>query len=294
MYESIFINCSGSNIFTTLGALNNLKTELENSKIWNVSGNASLILYCKLIGLTYKQIYEKLKKLDLINSFINGHSLFPEDEDEKKEYIKKYLINSLKKTLIKDDITLIEAKKLTGITPCFIVWNRTQEKIINLNPNDTPNLKLIDCVMATLTNIGVYKTYKINDNEYSSLENIECFPVSYSYYIDINKLFYLVNITNFIKEYSLGINLGPLKDTENEFLLQKGEYHKYRIENSCQALPKIENICKLYSVFSRGNSKEEEKLSLFVLGNKQSEGFLKGKDTYKVYQKYLETIFSQA
>jgi len=148
--------------------------------------------------------------------------------------------------------------------------------------------------MASLCNIGVYKTYNINGKEYSSLENIECFPVSYSYYIDVNKLFYLVNITTYDKDYSLNINLGPLKDSEDEFLLQKGEYHKYRIENSCKALPKKENICKLYSVYSRGNSKEEEKASLFILGHRQGKGFLEEKDTYQVYQEYLETIFTQA
>ena len=294
MYESIFLNCCGSNIYTALGALDKLKHNLENVKIYNVSGNASLILYCKILGLTYKQTYDKLKNLDIINSFINGHSLLPEDEEEKKEFIKDYLIKLQRKTLIKENTTLLEVKNLTGITPCFIVWNRTLKKIINLNSKDTPDLKLIDCVMATLPNIGVYKTYTINNQEYSSLENIECFPVSYSYYNDIDKFFYLINITTYIKEYSLGINLGLLKDIEDEFLLQKGEYHKYRIENFCKSLPKNENICKLYSLFSRGNSKEEEKTSLFILGYRQASGYLEEKDTHKIYEEYLETIFKQA
>ena len=294
MYESIFINCNGSNIFTTLGALDKLKNNLENVKIYNVSGNGSLILYCKLLGLTYKQTYEKLKKLDLINTFINGHSLFPEDEEDKKDFIKEYLIKLLKKSLIKEDSTLLEIKNLTGITPCFIVWNRKLQKIDNLNPKDTPDFKLIDCIMSSLTNIGVYKTYEIKENLYSSLENIDCFPVSYSYYIDINKLFYLVNITTFDKEYSTGLNLGPLKDIEDEFLLQKGEYQKYRIENSCKVLPQKENLCKLYSMYSRGNSKEEEKASLFILGHRQGKGFLEGNDNYKIYKEYLESIFLQA
>ena len=293
MYQSLFINCIGSNIFTTLGALDKLKEKLENIKIYNVSGNASLILFYKLLGFTYQQTYEKLKKINLINSLINGHSLFPENEDEKLEYIKD-LLKKDNKSLIKESSTLLEVKNLTGISPCFIVWNRSLQKIVNINPEKNPDIKLIDCVLCSLCNIGVYKTYDIDDNTYSSLENIECFPVSYSYYTDIDKLFYLVNITSYDKDYSWGLNLGPLKDSEDEFLLQKGEYHKYRIENSCKSLPKPKNILKIYSLFSRGNSKEEEKASLFILGHRQAKGFLEEKDTYKVYQDYLETIFRQA
>lgn len=294
MYQSAFINCCGSNIYTTLGALDRLKKEVENVTIWNVCGNASLILYYKLIGLTAKQTYEKLKSLDIINSLINGHSLLPENQEEKIEYIKNYLTKSLKNSLLKEDSTLEEVKKLTDITPCFIVWNRSQGKIENLNPKDNPRMKLIDCVMATLVNIGVFNTYKINNSLYSSLENIECFPVSHTYYNDIEELFYLVNITQYIKEYSLGNNMGPLKETEDELLLQKGEYNKFRIEKNCKALPHSENVCKLYSIFSRGNSKEEEKASLFILGFKLADGFEKKKDTHLVYKEYLESIFSQS
>lgn len=294
MYDSIFINSSGSNIFTTLGSLDKLKTTLENIKIWNVTGNASLILYFKILGLTYKQTYDKIKNFDLINSLINGHSFFPEDEDEKKEYLKEYLTKSNKKSLIKADSNLKEIQNLTGLSPCFIVWNRSKGKIENLNCEDNPNIMLIDAIMATLCNIGVYKTYTINNEDYSSLENIECFPVSKSYYTTVEKLFYLVNITIFDKEYSLGNNLGPLKETEDEFLFQKGEYNKYRIENNCKALPNQENICKLYSVFSRGDSKEEEKASLFILGHRQAKGFLEDEDTRKIYKEYLKTVFAQA
>ena len=294
MYDSIFINSSGSNIFTTLGSLDKLKTNLENIKIWNVTGNASLILYFKILGLTYKQTYEKLKNLEIINSLINGHSFFPEDEEEKKEYLKDYLINTSKKTLIKADTTLSEIKQLTGLKPCFIVWNRSKRNIENINCDDNPDIFLIDAIMATLPNIGVYKTYTINNNIYSSLENIECFPVSKSFYLKLESLFYLVNITVFDKDYSLGNNLGPLKDTEDEFLFQKGEYNKYRIENNCKALPNQENICKLYSVFSRGDSKEEEKASLFILGHRQAKGFLEDQDTHKIYKEYLKTVFTQA
>ena len=294
MYESIFLNCNGSNIFTTLGALDKLKNKLENVKFWNVCGSASLILFFKLLGLTAKQTYENLKNLEIINTFINGHSLFPEDQEEKKDYIIKYLEGFFKTSLFNNEVTLEEVKRITGLTPCFIVWNRSQQKIVNLNPKDTPFIKLVDCVLASLTNIGIFTNHQIADHIYSSLENIECFPVSYSYCSEVKNLFYLINITTFIKEYSLGINLGPLSQVEDEFLLQKGEYNKHRIENSYKVLPHQENVCRLYSVYSRGNSKEEEKASLFILGHRQASGFLESKDTEVVYKEYLKSIFSQS
>jgi hypothetical protein len=295
MYESIFLNGCGSNIFTSLGALDKLRNKLENVRIWNVCGNSSLILYFKIIGMTSKQTFDVLKDFNIINTFINGHSLFPENEEEKTEYIKNFLEKFLlkKQTLFKTDTTLEEVEKITGITPCFIVWNRTDKRIDNLNPNDTPNLKLLDCIMATLTNIGVFNSYKIKSTEYSSLENIESFPVAFSYCIDPSTLFYLINVTEFIKGYSKGLNLGPLKDVEDEFLLQKSEYNKYHIEKNYKFLPHQENVCKLYSTFSRGNSKEEEKNSLYFLGLRQADGYLENKDTLKVYKEYLQDIFLQ-
>jgi len=293
MYRSVFLNCSGSNILTTLGSLDRLKHQTENIIIWNVCGNASLILFFKLLGLTAKQTFDKLKNLEIINSLINGHSLFPEDDEEKKEYILDYLKKQFKNNILKEDTTLEEVKNITNIQSSFIVWNRTKEIIENLNYKDNPHFKLIDCIMATLTNIGVFKTYDIFENSYSSLETIECFPVSYSFFLNIEELLYLVNITTFIKEYSSGNNLGPLKEIEDEFLLQKTEYLKFRVKNTCKALPHNENICKLFSIFSRGNSTEEEKISLYNLGQKQASSFLKKEDTYIAYKNYLETVFSQ-
>jgi hypothetical protein len=293
MYESIFLNGSGSNIFTSLGALDKLKNKIENIRIWNVCGNSSLILYFKLLGFTSKQTFDIIKEFNIINTLINGHSLFPEIEDEKIEFIKKFLEKYLTK-IIKNDTNLEEIEQLTGITPCFIVWNRTTKTIDNLNSKDTPKLKLLDCVMTTLCNIGVYNIYKIKNNEYSSLENIECFPVAFSYCVNPSSLFYLINITEYIKAYSKGLNLGPLKDVEDEFLLQKSEYNNYHINKNSKFLPHQENICKLHSIYSRGNSKEEEKTSLYFLGLRQAEGYLENKDTFKIYTEYLEDIFQQS
>lgn len=293
MYKNIFINCTGSNIYSTLGALDKLKDKTKNITIWNVSGNASLILFFKLLGFTPKQTFDHLKNYNLINSFVNGHSLFPEDEKKKKENIKEYLNKFFESSILDKDCTLKNVESLTGITPCFIVWNRKLKKVENLNSNDHGEIKLIDTVMATLPNIGVYTSYSIFKNVYSSLENIDPYPVAYAYYTDIDDFLYILNISEYIKEYVLDTNLGPLKNVEDEFLLQKGELNNYSIKKIIKSLPNNENVLKLYSIYSRGNSKEEEKASNFILGHRQACGYLEGKNTYLVYKDYLDSVYRQ-
>jgi hypothetical protein len=227
--------------------------------------------------------------LELINSMINGHSLIPEDQNQKKEYLLNVFLDLIDTNpIVNEDITLKEVEKLTGITCCFIVWSRTKKRIVSLGGEN----KLIDCIMASLCNIGIYDTYIINGEVFSSLENIECFPVLQTRLKDKKNVLYIANITNYKKSYSVGRNLGPLSSTEDELILQKSEYAKHRIENICVSLDG--EVCKLYSFFSRGNSSEEEKNTLFILGNKQGDAFLKDEDTKQTAKDYLSSIYSQS
>lgn len=293
MYKNIFINSNGSNIYASLGFLDRLKENTKHTTIWNVSGDASLILFFKILGFTASQTFEKLKSLEIINTFINGHSLFPENEEEKIDYLKNFLSNNIKNSILKEDCDLKTVEKLTGITPCFIVWNRTKKSVENLNSRENPDLKLLDVTLACLANIGVFKEYTINKTIYSSLENIEPIPVNYTYSDDNKDFLYVINISQYIKEYCLDNNLGPLSVNEDEFLLQKGELINFRAKEILPTLTRKENIAKVYSIYSRGISKEEEKSSLFILGYKQATGFLENVDTFKVYNQYLDSVYRQ-
>lgn len=290
MYDSLFINCSGSNLYVCLGALQRLSKEINTVKIWNITGNASLIFFFKVIGLTYKQTFDKLKKFHLVNSMTNGNSLFPEDQEEKKQFIYDFLEDNLERSsLFHKDVTLGEIENLTGLKGAFIVWSRSDKKIVNLFQS---SYKLIDCVMATLTNIGIYDTYHCHSKVYSSLENIDCMPISRAMCNDINNLLYILSISTYDKKYSYKLNLGPMKEVEDELLIQKGEYNKYRIENSSSILNK-DNTFKIYSFFSRGDTKEEEKISLYSLGTNQATGFIDKEETYPIFENYIKTIYEQ-
>ena len=45
MYDNILISSFGSNIYSTIGFLEGMKDELSSTVIWNVVGNASLIIF---------------------------------------------------------------------------------------------------------------------------------------------------------------------------------------------------------------------------------------------------------
>lgn len=291
--SSLFLNCNGSNIYTTLGLIDKIKDKVKMINIWNVTGNASLIMYFRILGYTAYQTYGHLKKHNIINSMINGHSLIPEDEEEKKNFIYSFLLEIMEACpIINKNMNLKEIEKLTGITPCFIMWCRNQKRIVNINPFLEKDYNFIECVMASLCNIGIYQTYTIEDQLFSSLETIECFPVLELCFKNKDEIFYIANITTYNKKYSFGRDLGHLADIEDELLMQKAEYGKYRIENICSNL-KNSDICKLYSYYSRGNTSDAEKDSLFLLGHKQGKTYLENGDTKETAKEYLKAINNQ-
>ena len=292
--SSLFLNCNGSNLYTTLGLIDKIKDKIKPINIWNVTGNASLIMYFRILGYTAHQTFQHLKKHNIINGTINGHSLIPEDEEEKKDFIYALLVEIMEACpIINKDMNLKEIEKLTGITPCFIMWCRSQKSIVNINPSLKKDYNFIECVMATMCNIGVYQTYELNEDIFSSLESIECFPVLQMCLKKKEDAFYIANITSFNKKYSRGRDLGPLSEIEDELLMQKAEYGKYRIENICRGMSAENDICKLYSYYSRGNSSDTEKDGLFILGHHQGESYLKGVDTKVTAMEYLKAINNQ-
>ena len=87
MYDNVFISSFGSNLYNTIGFLESMKERTSDAVIWNSVGNASLILFLRIMGFQFHQMTQQLKDLNLSHTFINGFSLIPENEEEKKEYI---------------------------------------------------------------------------------------------------------------------------------------------------------------------------------------------------------------
>lgn len=290
MYSTLFLDSEGSNLYVLLGALEQLKDHIRESKIYNVIGNASLILFFKANGYTYEQTFNKIKNFQLITSLINGYSCFPEDQEEKKTFVKNWLISICnEKHLITETTNLQDIYNLTNIFPAFILWSRTDQKTVNLNPTSAPNANFIDCVMASLCGIGSYNTYTIENKIFSNLSNINPLPF-YNIYSDNPKTTLILSISfDFDPKMKNGV-LGPFEDIENEIIYQYKElkdYHYSKFSNNDI------RKCILYSYLIRGDSSEEEKLSLYNSGKYQGQSFTEGKDTRQASKIYQSKIMNQ-
>lgn len=294
MHDSIFIASQGSNIILDLGALEELKERLLNVVHWNVAGNASLILFFKLLGYNYNQTFNKLINFNLLNNSINGSSLMPENDKERITFVRGWLEDVIKENkLFTKNINLENIYKQTNIFPCFIVWSRTKKEIINVNPDTYPEMGLIDIVMASLTALGLYNDYYIDGNQYTNIFSVDSYPCIYSYNFlaDSSNYFFVSNIitNNNRKEY----NLGPMQDKENELLNQFCDHNNFRINNLSKTFEESQMI-KLYSNLLRGECSYEAMNGLYRSGKLQGKAFLDNRDTKQEYASYIDQINLQS
>lgn len=288
MYNSVFLSCFGSSIYTTLGALNRINRILKKVVIWNVVGNASLIIYFKCLGVSYNDTVKLLDDFELTITMFNYSSLLIEDEDYKKRYIKDWLITHIENNkYINKESTLQNVYSKTGFFPCFIVWDSVNKKIVNLNPKTHPELSFIDCVLSCLCGIGTYKHYKMDNLVIKNVFAIDPIPLEYKFQLTEKELDYLYIINkNQLKNADLS-SLGPFVDIQNNLL------EEYLDRFSCKKLDnKKENILILYSNLIRTHS-QDELHNLFDFGNRMCETFLEGQSTFDRYTNELKNIEEQ-
>jgi hypothetical protein len=292
-YDSIFLSNNGTNIFTTLGFLERIEKMCERTKYWNVSGCSSLIIFLKLIGYRYKQILKILTNFPLVSTFINGSSLIPENEDDKKVYIKEWLTQHLEESkYFSPEIKLEEIFKETNLFPNFILFSRKDGKIISINPENSPQVKLIDCIMASLCYIGVYEEYSFEDKLFSNLSSIDCFPCFYIFPNTLEKCLIIGNIGKF-EDTGKVQQLGPLSKIESKIIRQYSEHEKNKIDNIFANFDNEEAV-KVHSFYRRGKLGEEEIRTLFELGSKQGASFEEKKDTELGKEHFIHEVEAQS
>ena len=293
MFNSIYLNSYGNNIFNTLGALNGMKEDISNIVIWNCSGNSSLVLFFKIFGYTFEQTFENLKKFDICNSLINGFSFMVENESEKKTYVREYLLNiASKNKLLNYDITLKEVYKKTNIFPCFVLRDKVNQRTVNVNPKDNYSFNLIDCVLASLTGIGTWLDYSIENNFYSNLLSADCYPYKHCFHMENNlETLYLFNNMNYGFD-DINANFGPLQNLENEIIRQQFERIKIKLESTKKEL-NSGNLLILTSEFCRKKVEDIKIDGYFKSGEFQAGSFKIGEETEKGLQKHLNVIANQ-
>lgn len=293
MFNSLFISSYSTNIFNTLGVLEQLKKSISDAVVWNTVGSSSLIIFFKILGFNYTQTLEKLKELELCNTFINGFSIMIENEEEKKDYIYDFLAENFDKNkLVKNKRTLGKIYQITNIFPCFLVWDKVEEKIVNINPKTKPEYDLLDCVMASLTGIGTFKEYNISDRVYSNLQSVDCFPYKGRFNLE-NKLntLYIFNdmstcFEDFIEDKT------PLFELEDEILRQQIDRNKMKLKEVKEKFSDKELVI-VRSNFSKKEPDNNKVDQYFKNGVFQGESFLLGEDTIVGIQKQNKLIEEQ-
>ena len=210
-------------------------------------------------------------------------------KDEKKEYIRDWNVRKINQvSLISTDTTLKEIFSLTNLFPNFLVYSRTDREITSLNPSVTPNINLVDCLLASLTGVGTFQNHKIDDKIYSNLNSIDSFPIDKIFTIkkEIKPLF-LGNVSFFVEpleEYQYS----PMSRNEDEILEQFLERNSYLLKNIRQEEGKViiySDIFKEVDVIKMDN--------LYKSGFLQGKNFISGQDTYSVFMDQKDTIYNQ-
>ena len=286
MYDNVMISSFGSNIYNTIGFLESLKENTRDTVIWNSVGNASLILFLKINGFQFHQMINQLKDLQLSHTFINSFSLIPENETEKKQYIREWIVRKINQvSLFTEETTLKEVFTTTNIFPNFLVYSRSDREIVSLNPSVTPNLSLVNCIMSSLTGVGTYNTYQIEDKVYSNLGCINSFPKDKMFTIKKEiKPLYIGNISFFVEPLE-ETYYTPMSKNEDEFLEQFLERNKMILEQNQEIICIHSDIFKEVDLIKMDN--------LYKSGFLQGKNFLTGTDTFKSYQDQKNSIFNQ-
>ena len=286
MYDNVFVSCFGSNLYNTIGFLESLKEETRDTVIWNSVGSASLIIFLKINGFQFHQMVQQLKDLNLAHTFMNSFSLIPENEHEKKEYIRDWIVRKINQvSLFSEDTTLKEIYSLTNLFPNFLVYSRTDREITSLNPSVTPNLTLVDCLLATLTGVGTYNTHEVDDKTYSNLNNIDSFPRNKMFTIKKEtKPLYLGNVSFFVEPLEESYYT-PMSKNEDEILEQFLERNKLKMEKEKGCVIIHSDIFKEVDGIKMDN--------LYKSGLLQGKNFLSGIDTYKSFMDQKNIIFNQ-
>lgn len=268
------INSFGNDIFTVIGALKNIKDKLMKVNHWNVLGNSSLILFLKILGYDYDKIFDILSDFKLLSYTLNLNNLMIDDQDRKISLLRNWLESHIQKTKIFDEnVTLEDVFKLTKIKACFLVWEKENKEILNINSETSPSFKLLDAVLVSLTCIGMYTNYILDKRIYSNLISIDSFP--YKYAVKDQSILYIFSSVEYFDHEESLLETNPFGELEREAISQ--QYNRNNIFLNYIKDVIRDNLLIVYSQINKKSIDLKEKKNLFNIGYKQID-FHKNKD----------------
>jgi predicted acylesterase/phospholipase RssA len=168
MLKNIIFPGGGLKGWAYIGAIRALTELVEYSVIEQVIGTSigSLFGLCYVLQIEWSYLLDFIINLDFkemididIDSILVTQSLL-----EGKKY--KQLLREVISTKIDPEITFSELKKVSKILFTINAYNITKRKEDYFNYLLTPDVKVIDAVMASCTLPLVFPAYNINNNYY--------------------------------------------------------------------------------------------------------------------------------
>ena len=180
--------------------------------------------------------------------------------------------------LFSENSTLEDVFKLTKIFPNFIVWSRKENKLIRLNPKETPNLRLIDCILSTLSFIGTFCEFNLEEDIISNYYSSISYPHNMKFILEeknINTL-YIGHKSRFFFQ-DMASKTDPFSSIETELINQTVEMNNLSIQNT-----DLENFLILYDDIYKNSFNDNKRNFCFDNGIKQGDNFKVGdcNDTY--------------
>jgi len=268
--------------FDTLGFLKEMEPSLSRAIIWNSGGASSLIIFLKCLGFTWEQMELKLNDLKCLPNIIYGGSLEPGVGQDTKREIVSWMVDIINsKKVFSQDTTMKEIYKLTKIFPNFI----TSEGCIN--PKTHPDVALLDGILASMCNFGVYDNHKIEDKEFSSFTIHNPYPLDSEVKLE-NVSLKTLYISNYSKLYNNEIF--SLFDRVENILIQQYFDRVYKIISDNHN----EDHVLINGIFDRTDITNYEIKQRVDNGKNHALMFKNGESTLKYMDEIINKIKNQS
>jgi len=169
MIKNIVFSGGGLKGWAYIGTIKALGEYIQFSQIENIAGTSigSIYAFFYILRIPWGVLLEyslnmKIKKVLDINTIYN---IYSKKSLLKGDKFKEYIITIIK-DYINPDITFKEFKKICNIKLSIICTNVTKREMEVFNHETTPDVKVIDSLMASCSVPFVFPFYKIQESYY--------------------------------------------------------------------------------------------------------------------------------
>jgi predicted acylesterase/phospholipase RssA len=175
--KNLVISGGGVKLFTTIGLLQ--KINLDSVVNYSAVSAGSIISYFLALGYTPNELETICTEIDIHNIMgeLSIDHIFKSQSLSTNVHLKAILSTLTNYIIKQDSITFIEHYKLTNKIINIGASNLTTRDFTIFNKDTTPNVYIIDAVLASTSIPGIFPPHKINNNYYCDGFIFNNFPI---------------------------------------------------------------------------------------------------------------------